>query len=64
MNRFGWLALLILTATAFAAPADHERLVAGPVKAKSYTKLAFGPDGILFVGDSMAARIWAVMWGG
>jgi hypothetical protein len=52
---------LILTAIAFAAPADHERsLVAGPVKAKSYTKLAFGPDGILFVGDSMAAKIYAL----
>jgi hypothetical protein len=61
MNRFGWLSLPILAAVAFAAPADHERgLLAGPVKARSYTKLAFGPDGILFVGDSIGARIYAL----
>jgi len=32
----------------------------GPVKAKSYSKLAFGPDGILFVGDSIGAKVYAL----
>ena len=61
MIRFGWLSLPILAAVVFAAPADHERgLLAGPVKAKSYSKLAFGPDGILFLGDSIGAKIYAL----
>jgi len=59
MYRIG-LTLLIST-LAFAAPPSREMgLVAGPVKAKSYSKLAFGPDGILFVGDSMSAKIYAL----
>src|SRR5215831_16472792 len=32
----------------------------GPVKARSYSKLTFGPDGILFLGDSVGAKIYAL----
>ncbi|HEV3459989.1 MAG TPA: hypothetical protein VHG32_25875 [Thermoanaerobaculia bacterium] len=32
----------------------------GPIAAKSYSKLAFGPGGILFLGDSIGARIYAL----
>jgi hypothetical protein len=61
MYRFVWLALPILAAVALAAPpAPATALVAGPLKARSYSKLAFGPEGILFVGDSMAAKIYAL----
>jgi hypothetical protein len=61
MNRFGWIFLPVLAVAVLAAPADRERgLLVGPVKAKSYTRLAFGPDGILFVGDSIGARIYAL----
>jgi len=34
--------------------------IVGPIKAKSYSKLTFGPNGILFLGDSLGARIYAL----
>ena len=51
-------ALLILVAMAFAAPSNG--LVAGKADLKSAGPLAFGPDGILFVGDSVQASIFAL----
>ena len=59
MYRFG-LIVLISTLVFAAPPASDRGLVTGPLKAKSYTKLAFGPDGILFLGDSMSAKIYAL----
>jgi hypothetical protein len=56
------LALLApLSALAQATrPAYEDSFVVGPVEAKSLSKLAFGPDAILFIGDSIGARIFAV----
>src|SRR5580693_7960231 len=51
-------AALILTAVAFAASSNG--LVSGKADIKSAGPLAFGPDGILFVGDSMQASIFAI----
>ena len=50
--------LLILVAMAFAAPSNG--LVAGQANLKSAGPLAFGPGGILFVGDSVQASIFAI----
>src|SRR5690242_4209370 len=57
-----WLLPAILAAAAMAAPAaSYEKsFTSGPIQAKSFSKLAFGPDGILFIGDSIGARIFAV----
>src|SRR3984957_12742945 len=51
-------ALLILAAVAFAATSNG--LVSGKADVKSAGPLAFGPDGILFVGDSVQASIFAI----
>ena len=40
-------------------PADKNALLLGP-EIKSVSSLAFGPDGILFVGDSKSATVFAV----
>ncbi len=61
MTSFRWSVLAILSAIGlFAASAYGAGATVGPVKAKSYSKLAFGPDGILFVGDSIGARVYAL----
>src|SRR5580658_6936089 len=52
------LAVLILAAMAFAASSNG--LVSGKADIKSAGPLAFGPDGILFVGDSVQASIFAI----
>jgi hypothetical protein len=49
-----------LLATVGLAASPEETMVAGPVQVKSLSKLTFGPDGILFVADSIGARIWAL----
>jgi len=51
-------ALLMLTSSAGAA--DIWGLNEGSPTLKSASQLAFGPDGILFIGDSMSATILAV----
>ena len=43
--------------------ADHYGLTAGKLELKSANVLAFGPHGILFVGDAQAAKIYAVQSG-
>jgi len=57
MRRF--VSAALATAALAALPAEGKP-TAGPVKPKSLSKLAFGPDGILFVGDSIGARIYAL----
>jgi hypothetical protein len=49
-------ALLLAT----AAPAYAEDLKAGTPKLQSATALTFGPKGLLFVGDSVGAAIYAI----
>jgi len=44
---------------AFNPPAKNRAAIAGP-EIKSITSLAFGPDGILFIGDSKSATVFAV----
>jgi hypothetical protein len=50
--------LSILAVVAFAAPSNG--LVSGKADVKSAGPLAFGPDGVLFVGDSVQASIFAI----
>lgn len=52
------LALSILAVVALAAPPNG--LVSGKADVKSAGPLAFGPDGVLFVGDSVQASIFAI----
>jgi hypothetical protein len=62
MNRDRLLVLgliSVLTASALGAGA-LDTLRQGKVELKSASALAFGPQGILFVGDSTAAVIWAI----
>ena len=63
MNRRGMFACFVLALVALAV-ADTTRpaslaatLTSGKVQLKSAGPLAFGPDGILFVGDSVGASI-------
>ena len=66
MSRYSlvlcWLAvaLCVTAALSFGAAADLASLKAGKADLKSAGALAFGPDGILFVGDSMNASIVAI----
>jgi|SRR5579883_143050 len=61
-SRFLWFglvtALLIVTVLAFAAPTNG--LSMGKADLKSAGPLAFGPDGILFIRDSVQASIFAI----
>jgi len=56
---FRLAAAAILTA-ALAFSASTSSLMPGKAELKSAGALAFGPDGILFVGDSMSASIFAL----
>jgi len=62
--RLGLLSLALLVPALAAAetkpPAYEAGFNVGPLKAQSLSKLTFGPDGILFIGDSIGARIFAV----
>ena len=62
--RLGLLSIVLLAPALVGAlpmaPAYEESFTTGPLKAQSLSKLAFGPDGILFIGDSIGARIFAV----
>jgi hypothetical protein len=59
LKRFALLtaAVALVAAPAAAAPAKV------PVELKSVSALAFGPDGLLFIGDPQAAMILAVQTG-
>ncbi|MFM9066330.1 MAG: hypothetical protein ACKOUR_03195, partial [Planctomycetota bacterium] len=54
------LLLLGAVGSATARAADKLGLKAGKVELKSAGPLAFGPQGILFVGDTKAATVWAL----
>jgi hypothetical protein len=60
MRLFFYIAAATVAAIASADAAAIGSFTDGPIKAKSYSKLAFSPDGILFVGDSIGARIYAL----
>jgi hypothetical protein len=59
-------ALLILALAAFTvmatveSPAYVAGMTLGPVHPRSFSRLAFGPQGILFVGDSIGAQVFAL----
>src|SRR5262249_52977248 len=57
-----FLALALLATAAFAGSAANyaASLTAGKAQLKSAGSLAFGPDGILFIGDPMGAAIFAI----
>jgi len=50
----------LLLVAGIAAGAATDTLKSGKADLKSAGVLAFGPDGILFVGDSMGAAIFAL----
>ena len=50
------VASILFTTSAFASPLPFK----GKVPVKSMNALTFGPDGILFIGDSKAGAVWAV----
>jgi hypothetical protein len=55
------LVLTMFTALASArSPAYDTGLTLGSVRVRSFSRLAFGPQGILFVGDSIGAQIVAL----
>jgi hypothetical protein len=48
----------------FAAPPnDGNEFAKGDVKVRAFSRLTFSPDGILFIGDAIGARIFAVDFG-
>ncbi len=59
-SRFCKLALAICCTLAMAFGANTTGFKAGKAELKSAGPLAFGPDGILFIGDSAGASIVAV----
>ena len=61
MKNMRWSVSGILATLVLAIPSVHAAgSIVGPIKAKSYSKLTFGPNGILFLGDSLGARIYAL----
>src|ERR1044071_9750124 len=54
--KLTFFAILLTAALAFGASG----MTAGKADLKSAGALAFGPDGILFVGDSMGGEIFAI----
>ncbi|HEY6555588.1 MAG TPA: hypothetical protein VI669_19680 [Vicinamibacteria bacterium] len=54
------LTLLVALVAAGAATDPGQSLKAGKAGLASAGPLAFGPDGILFVGDSAGATLWAI----
>lgn len=62
--RLKFLFILLLESTLLLAvdarPAYENNFTIGALKPQSFSKLAFGPDAILFIGDSLGARICAV----
>jgi hypothetical protein len=58
LTTFIGLAVILTAALAFGA--NTSGLTAGKADLKSAGHLAFGPDGILFVGDSLSASIFAL----
>ena len=59
-NLFKLVLLLSLAVALVAAPPVPTGMTTGKADLKSAGPLAFGPDGVLFIGDSLAAQIVAV----
>ena len=62
MKKIGLLVLLFFTISAFTLPDDSlkEGFITGNPEIKSVNSLAFGPEGILFIGDSQRGEIIAL----
>src|ERR1700689_3511528 len=56
-STFFRLAVFVMLAAAFAFGAP---MTTGKADLKSAGPMAFGPDGVLFIGDSMGAQIFAI----
>jgi hypothetical protein len=54
------IGLAVLLAFTFRADYSPYGLVKGSPEIKSITSLTFGPDGILFIGDSKSATVFAI----
>ncbi len=63
MRRFLFSLSLCLIVCVQASAADIYGLTAGKPDIKSAGPLAFGPDGVLFIGDPMGAAVFAVQTG-
>lgn len=65
MNRFSGIVICGIAALLFIPSvfADQYGLSEGQLELQSANVLAFGPDGILFIGDAKAAKIYAVQTG-
>lgn len=61
-GTIGFAAVLFVSVGSFVR-ADQYGLTEGPVALQSANVLAFGPDGVLFVGDAKAARVYAMQTG-
>lgn len=61
-RNLGWGTALLL-AVSGVARADQYGLTEGKLELQSANVLAFGPDGILFVGDAKAAKVYALQTG-
>lgn len=62
MRRFAVSLVLVAVASTVSA-ADVYKLPSGKVELQSAGPLAFGPDGILLIGDTKAATLYAVQTG-
>lgn len=62
-RRLGLVATLAVAASASASAADIYKLPVGSPELKSAGPLAFGPEGILLIGDTKAAAIVAIQTG-
>jgi len=67
MRCFSRVQLVVAACLVFCAPLCHADdfwgLKPGKVELKSAGSLAFGPDGIIFVGDTKAATVYAIATG-
>lgn len=60
MNKRFWLTLTLLLLVAIPAAAANLGMNKGTPDLKSAGPIAFGPDGILFIGDPLGAAIFAI----
>ena len=57
---FFFLAALVFFAANKKSTNNFEGFVKGTPEIKSMNRLAFGPEGILFIGDTKGAAIYAI----
>ena len=68
MKKFYFLFAIVMTGAIILANTNRsaslrDGFVSGTPEIKSISALAFGPDGILFVGDSRSAAVFAIETG-